>query len=260
MEIQSWEHLLVTLTLCLPRFATAMAITPLLSSQILPGMVRRCVLFSWIIILVPMVAPTIPPESFDAFTLAGLILKEVFIGALIGFTVSITIWGVQAAGFFIDNQRGAAMASSLDPLVGEQTSPLGILFVQFLVVYVYSSGAFLLFLQGIYQSYRVWPITGFLPVLPENFPTFFLEQLDWLMKLAVVLAGPIILIMFLAEMGLALISRFAPQLQVFFLAMPVKSGIAMFLLIFYITLLLGYVKGDVANVTSAVDLLQEVLN
>jgi type III secretion protein T len=65
--------------------------------------------------------------------------------------------------------------------------------------------------------------------------------------------------MFLAELGLALISRFAPQLQVFFLAMPVKSGIAMFLLIIYIGYLLEYVKDELGNVEMVIDRLSGIL-
>jgi type III secretion protein T len=43
----------------------------------------------------------------------------------------------------------------------------------------------------------------------------------------------LIVAMFLAEFALALVSRFAPQLQVFFLAMPIKSGLSILLLIYY---------------------------
>ncbi len=53
------------------------------------------------------------------------------------------------------------------------------------------------------------------------------------MRLMFVLAAPAIAIMFLAEFGLAIVSRFAPQLQVFILAMPIKSALALMILIFY---------------------------
>lgn len=67
-----------------------------------------------------------------------------------------------------------------------------------------------------------------------------LEILDLGMKLAVILSAPIIAIMFLAEFALAIVSRFAPQVQVFILAMPIKSSLAIGILIFYMPLMMSY--------------------
>jgi type III secretion protein T len=63
------------------------------------------------------------------------------------------------------------------------------------------------------------------------------------MRLMFVLAAPIIALMFLAEFGLAIVSRFAPQIQVFILAMPIKSAIAILILIFYFSTMFD-VAGD----------------
>jgi type III secretion protein T len=60
------------------------------------------------------------------------------------------------------------------------------------------------------------------------------------MVLALLLAAPMLLAMFFAELGLALISRFAPQLQVFFLAMPIKSALGLFVMIVYAGTLFNY--------------------
>jgi len=71
----------------------------------------------------------------------------------------------------------------------------------------------------------------------------------------VVLSAPLIVAMFLAEFALALVSRFAPQLQVFFLAMPIKSALAVLLLIFYGPILFGDIMtydGGLEAVWSAV--------
>lgn len=68
----------------------------------------------------------------------------------------------------------------------------------------------------------------------------FLGQLDHMMYLAIVMSAPVILAMFLSELGLAMISRFAPQLQVFFLAMPIKSAVAMLVLAVYVPFLVEY--------------------
>jgi type III secretion protein T len=65
-------------------------------------------------------------------------------------------------------------------------------------------------------------------------------QLNHIMLQCLLLASPIMIAMLLAELGLALVSRFAPQLQVFFLAMPVKSALGLFVLIVYAATLLDF--------------------
>jgi type III secretion protein T len=57
--------------------------------------------------------------------------------------------------------------------------------------------------------------------------------------------------MLLAEIGLAIVSMFAPQLPVFFLAMPVKACIALFVLTLYLVTLMGYL-GDHAQAMSVI--------
>jgi type III secretion protein T len=147
---------------------------------------------------------------------------------------------VQAAGFFIDNQRGSTMASSIDPLLGGQTSPIGMLLTQAFVVYFFITGGFLTMLGVLYASYEVMPVMSFVPRLPPEGALFIMQQLDRLIRIAFVLAAPVFAAMFLAEMGVALVSRFAPQLNVFFIAMPIKSGVAFLVLILYARILLHH--------------------
>ena len=63
---------------------------------------------------------------------------------------------------------------------------------------------------------------------------------DNLLTSIVLLGGPVIFILFLSEFGLGMVTRFAPQLNVFFLAMPIKSALAMFFFILYLTYLSRY--------------------
>jgi type III secretion protein T len=60
------------------------------------------------------------------------------------------------------------------------------------------------------------------------------------MRIVVIIAAPIVGIMFLAEFALAMVSRFAPQVQVFILAMPIKSVLAILILVFFFSRLLPY--------------------
>lgn len=228
---------LFTLAVTMPRLVAVFGVIPFLSRQILPGMIRNSIIVSFVFIIYPLVLPTIPKETVPVPVLMAVIGKEIIIGVLIGFLVSIIFWVAESVGFFIDNQRGATMASVMDPMSGSQTSPLGSMFLQLAAVLFFTTGGFLTLLSGLFESYRLWPIFSFFPSIDKGFALFFLQQVDFLMKFTVLLAAPVVIAVFVSEFGLGLINRFAPQLNVFFLSMPIKSAISAVVLILYLATL-----------------------
>lgn len=214
-----------------------MAIVPFMSKQMLTGMGRNTSIFALALVLVPMLLPTVPATMPHAADCVLLAIKEVVIGILIGFLGSFFFYTVQSMGFVIDMQRGASMGSVFDPLLGEQTSLVGSLLSQLAMTIFFVGGAFYSFMTIIYESYKLWPVFASFPVLPKSFSLFFLQAFDEMFVLIMAFVGPMIFVMFLAELGMGLITRFAPQLNVFFLAMPIKSGIAMFFLMLYCSML-----------------------
>ena len=170
----------------------------------------------------------------------------------IGFVMAVPLWAFEAMGALIDNQRGASIAQIINPMTGHDTSPLGELFSQAAMTYLAASA------EDCWRcwewptrSYELWPVFDMWPRFNEKAPQLLLGQLDRLTHLAVLMGAPVMIAMFLAEMGLGLVSRFAPQLQVFFLAMPIKSGIAMFVFAVYAVTMFDHGAGDLLDVRRA---------
>jgi type III secretion protein T len=231
--INEYKPYLLALLLSLARPHAFLSSSQVLAPSAVPRMARNAAILTITIPIVPVnlaYAQLIEPTLW---TYAILFAKEYAIGFVLGYGVAWLFWAVQTAGAFIDNQRGAAIASSIDPLQGHETSPLGNLFSQAFVTYFFSIGGFLLVVKILYASFSAWPVMRGLPLLSPELPALVLEIMDTGMRLMFVLAAPAIAIMFLAEFGLAIVSRFAPQLQVFILAMPIKSALALLILIFY---------------------------
>ncbi len=233
-SLASYESLFWALILTVPRLLVATTLIPFLSRQTLPAtMVKNGVIISFSLILLPTM------QSFNVYEVGYIqtsffLLKEMFIGLLLGFLAAIPFWAIEGVGFFIDNQRGATLAEILNPLTGSETSSMGILLNQAATAIFVTSGGLLGLLGLIYSSYVVWPILDPLPHLSLGKSLFFTSQLDFMMMLIVVLAAPVIITMFLSEFCFALVNRFAQQLNVFILAMPVKSAIALSILIVYL--------------------------
>jgi type III secretion protein T len=240
VTIQEISDFLVALALTQPRIQAVFITLPMLSRKQIPGMVRITISVVLGVMVVPILMDGPGATELAALPLAMLAFKEAFIGFTIGYLVSLVFWAFEALGFLIDNQRGASVASTLNPLTGNDTSPLGMLFNQAFIVFFFISGGFLLLLGLIYDSFTLWNVYSWTPTLRSETIPVLLKQLDRLASMGLLLAAPAMIAMFLSEVGLALISRFVPQLQVFFLAMPIKSAIAILVLLLYVTTLFEY--------------------
>jgi len=247
MDLPALLEQLVLFALGLPRLLAIFAMIPIFGRSVLTGSSRNAVAISLALFLFPTYSHDVDVAQVTALTFMAIVLKEAILGIFIGFGLSRIFWAVESMGFFIDNQRGSTMASSVDPLTGSQTSPLGIFLMQVVTVYFFVSGAVFVALLGIYESYRVMPVASFYPDLSIEGARYFLSLIDRIMALAVLLAAPALIAMFLSEFALGLISRFAPQLNVFFLAMPVKSGVGILVLILYVPVLLGVWEDEFAR-------------
>lgn len=102
-------------------------------------------------------------------------------------------------------------------------------------------------------------MASFFPAVSEQWVDFFYNQFSQILLIAAVLAAPLLIAMFLAEFGLALISRFAPSLNVFVLAMPIKSAIASLLLVIYCMQMMSHASKAMLLVMDPISLLIPVL-
>lgn len=253
-----WQTAMTVFFICLVRIMLIFRTAPFLSGEAISRNVRNTVCMSLVLLVYPAVRAEIPGELELTPFLMVIIAKEAVIGLLIGYLLGLLFWTAEGMGFIIDNQRGASVASSLDPLSGQSSSPLGSMFFQTVVMLFFITGAFVSFIGFIMHSYVTWPVFSFVPNLEnKQLVDLFVDQFALLVKSVLVLAGPILIVCFLTDLGLGLINRFAPQLNVFFLSMPVKSGLAIFLLILYVRVLMGIFGENINQMDSLFKVLQE---
>lgn len=258
--LKLYDRDLIALFLTLPRIYAFFAASGLFNPSAVPRLTRTST-----IILLATVAVPMNLAAADAFdrtipTFAILFAKEYILGFLLGHMVGWVFWAMQAVGSLIDNQRGAAIAASVDPLQGQEASPLGQLLSQAFTTYIFATGAFFPILGLIYQSYRVWPAASTLPSITPALPAAALQLLDHAMFFVMLVGGPIVLAMFLAEFSLAMISRFSPQIQVFVLAMPIKSVLGVFMLILYVHILMPYAERTLLGTVNLASTLAAILH
>lgn len=225
------------------------------------AMVPRSFAFAFAAGIGLLVVPMLPPASNipTDLMLVLLLVKEAAIGLVLGYLVAIPFWIFEAIGFVVDNHRGASMAATINPMTGSDSSPLGLMMNFTFITFFMVVGGMPLFLGLLYDSYKLWNPFDFWPVWTEGFGELMVVQLNHMMLQCLLLASPIMIAMLMAELGLALVSRFAPQLQVFFLAMPIKSALGIFVLIVYVATMLDFGLQPLNEMGAWVQLLDPVL-
>ncbi|MDY6010494.1 MAG: type III secretion system export apparatus subunit SctT [Duodenibacillus sp.] len=220
-------------------------VAPFMGNNVL-NMTSRSALVAalYLVLHVPLLEAVAPlmPLTGHLVTFLGLLAKEIFLGFVLGWLAGLMFWAIESAGFFIDNQRGAGQASETDPLSGSQSSPTGSMLFQSAAYVFFATGAFLSYLGLVYGTYLIWPAGEMLPssFFANKEAVFFFG--GCVAKLAlnmVLLAAPVVLACLFTDISLGLINRFASQLNVYILAMPIKSALASFLLIFYFAILMS---------------------
>ena len=233
---------LLALGLTLPRIIGAFLMLPLLTPETVPAMVRNSFMVSLAIVALPVAIAGAPMEAMGAPQWPVIVLKELFLGIAIGFCFGIVFWAIGAAGNVIDTQIGMAMASVFDPIQGHQTSLHGDFLSQLAAWLFMASGAFLVFLDLLMTSYALWPVMSYFPDMRVGGMHLFVGQFSYLMTALLVLAAPAIVILLIIDLSFGLVNRYAPQLNVFALTLPIKAwlatGIIMLMLVTYVEIVL----------------------
>jgi type III secretion protein T len=217
--------------LTLPRILAAFIALPLLSSSDMPPLVRNSFFVSLSIVVFPLAAAASPYSAMGAGVWPFVIVKELFIGLAIGFSFGVLFWAIGNAGNLIDAKVGTTMSQVVDPLAGHQTSLMGLFLSQFAAYLFMASGAFIVFLRLLLESYKLWPVASYMPLLKPVGELFFIDQFSYLMTAALLLSAPALVVMSLIDIGFGLVNRYAQQLNVFQLAMPIKAWVAIWIVL-----------------------------
>ena len=251
---------MLALGLTVPRIVGAFLMLPLLTAQTVPAMVRNSFLVSLAIVAMPIAMAGAPVDVMDNPLWVALILKELFLGISLGFCFGIVFWAIGAAGSVMDSQVGMGMASIFDPIQGHQISLHGQFLSQLAAWLFMASGAFLIFLDLLLSSYVVWPVLSYKPVLNSSGLHLFIGHFDYLMTTLLVMAAPAMVLLLVIDLTFGLVNRYAPQLNVFALTLPIKAWIATAVILLLIGVYVEIVLKRLAANRGLLDLLDQVFS
>ncbi len=225
MELSFWLEItqgqFVTALLIFARLSGVLFSAPLLSSHSVPTPVR----VGLATILSLILTPLFPPTSVSNLPLLAVGLsKEFMIGLALGWIASLIFSCVQMAGEWLDVQSGFQMAQLFNPMFQIGGGPLGNLKYILAGMIFLSVNGHAVVLQATAESFRISP-PGALVIGMGGIDDWFgfLSRTLWL---AIQIAAPVGVTLFMTELALSIVNRALPQFNVLMLSLPLKAVLA----------------------------------
>jgi len=204
------------------RAGAMVMLLPPIGDASVPGRVRLVLALAISCALAPTVAASYPQQApATAVALVILVAQEITCGLLIGAMARIIMSAVSMAGFLIASQTGLSYAETLDPTAnGQQGAVVGNFLSMLAVVLIFASNLHHLAIGAVAGSYHVIPPGTALPT--ADMAELAIRLVSGAFALGFQLAAPFLVFGFAVNAGFGVLARMMPQLQVFFVAMPVN--------------------------------------
>ncbi len=209
-----------------------MAIAPVFGAREVPTQVKIGLSLLLSVVLLPIASPTLAPAGVPQtfFALVAPIAGQAVIGLILGFVVSLLLTAVQMAGAILDLQVGFSLAQTLNPALGQMVTPISqFMYLYALLLFLLANGHYIL-LTALARSFVLLPVTS-LGLSSDSFLKFVSDITLATLVSAIKIAAPAAGILVVIDLSFAFLSRAVPQMNVFFVGLPVKVLVGLSLLV-----------------------------
>jgi flagellar biosynthetic protein FliR len=231
-ELGAW---LGTLLWPLCRVSGFIMVAPVLGSQLVPVRLRLIIA----VVLTLLIMPGLPPmPQIEALSLqAGVLVgQQLLLGAALGFFLQMVFHALVLAGQMVAMQMGLGFASMMDPANGVNVTVLSNFYLMFVTALFVTLDGHLRMLEVLGLSFVSFPIGQEGDVLMSSMSNLF-STMGWVFSSAMIIALPALTALLITNCAFGIMTRAAPQLNIFALGFPV----ALLLGLFFIWLTLGAV-------------------
>lgn len=207
------------LVLC--RISAFFLVAPVFTFRGVPNQFKVGIAFFVALLAYTISSPVV--LSFDGYYMLA-ILREVLVGALLGFIAYMFFTVVQIAGSFVDLQMGFGIVNVMDPVTGAQSPILGSFKYIIAILLFFSLNGHHYLISAIMDSYQWIPLEhdAFYQLYSGAVTSFLSDAFMTAFILAFQMAAPLIVSLFLADVALGMLARTAPQFNLFVIGIPIK--------------------------------------
>ncbi|TAH37586.1 MAG: flagellar type III secretion system protein FliR [Alphaproteobacteria bacterium] len=213
-------ELLFAFLLVLTRLGGVFLMLPGFGEVFISPRIRICLAVLVSFTMFPLVRDGLPPLPPDVYGLVMLVAHEALIGLFIGVFSRIVLSCLEVGGMIISTQMGISAAVMFNPVLATQGSLISVFLTLAGIEMMFLTDLHHLFFHAMQDSYQIFPATGALPL--EDMSQTFSQIVSKSFKIAVQLSAPFLVLGVVFFVGMGLLARLMPQMQVFFIAMPLQ--------------------------------------
>ena len=211
------------------RLGGMILLNPLLARRNVPMTARMGLIFFLTVLVAPQAPILTPLAGMNDFGLAVILLKELALGALLGYVFQIFYYLLFFVGDYLDTAFGMSMAKVFDPGTNIQLSITSNLFSIWFVVYFLLTGGHLAMIHLFATSFQLLPVGGVLitPELTQYAMQIFIEAFVLVIRLLL----PFAVVTFTMEVSMGILMKVIPQIHIFVINFQLKMGIGLIMLL-----------------------------
>ncbi|MCL2849504.1 MAG: flagellar biosynthetic protein FliR [Micrococcales bacterium] len=206
-----------TVLLASVRVAGFLVVAPPFSAKGMPGTVKVALSLAVGAAVAPRLAP-LPSDATGAFI--GSLVMQVVIGLALGFGVQLVLTTIQVAGSFLDQFGGFMMGQAFDPMSQTQVSQMGKFYAFLATALLFASDGYQIVFHGLVRTFDVLPLG--VALNPVRLAEELTSGMSAMFAGALQIAGPLVIVLFMVDIGLGLLTKVAPALNAFVMGFPLK--------------------------------------
>jgi len=229
------------------RLGTMVMLMPGLGEQGIPVQIRLVIALVLTLLMLPLHRAAYTVDITKSFApVIGLLLQELMVGAVLGLTARLALSALQVAGATIAQQLGLGFVTTVDPTQGQQGVLVGNFLAMLGVALIFATDLHHLVIAALNDSYRLFRPGVSLPT--GDIAELMLTTVGGAFRVGVQIAAPFLVFGLLFNVGLGVLARLMPQLQVFFLGLPASIMIGFSLLLLIVGALMATFLGYIGDV------------
>jgi flagellar biosynthetic protein FliR len=200
------------------RLAAMVMTMPVVGEQAVPARIRLAFALVLTLTLTPVVMPVLPALPVELGDMALQVVREVFIGIMIGAVMRIFMSALAVAGEVISIQSTLSFAQTSAPGIIDSSTTLGTFLGLIGLILIFSTNLHHLFLGAMVNSYNIFPFGVSASINDSG--QLAIRTLSDAFRMGIQLSAPVLVLALVFNVALGLAARIMPQFQVFFVASP----------------------------------------
>jgi flagellar biosynthetic protein FliR len=246
-QIQTWLPFTMLVFL---RLSAMMIIMPIFGFTTVAPRIRITLSVILTFIIAPVVGDSFQTEYTSISVLAIDAMREIMIGLMIGFGSRIIFEAFTLAGGFVSFQMGLAIMNIIDPNSGNSMPVIGNFWLMVIVTFFVVTNSHHFLIEVIYYNFEAIPLNE--AVFDPATGQYIVRAGSLIYELAVRFAAPMMILMLMVDVAIAFAARVMPQLNIFFISLPMKMGVGIFMVLMSLKIfqsMFGYIYSNFEGLT-----------